>query len=98
MRAPLLWRKVIQTFEINLLSILVKSFGTEDRPTAHPVKARDEVYEYIIFKAADIKDLVVCESPKQGNLGGLDYDPAIVSVSKPPEPQATPSNASPKSK
>ncbi|CAD5209525.1 unnamed protein product [Bursaphelenchus xylophilus] len=63
----------------------VRSFGTEDRHTDHPVKARDEVYEFIIFKASDIKDLVVCEAAKEeSNLGGLDYDPAIVSVQAAP--------------
>lgn len=58
---------------------LVRSFGTEDRPSVHPVPARDNVYDYIIFKASDIKDLVVCESPKPSN--GPAYDPAIISVS-----------------
>lgn len=72
---------------------LVRSFGTEDRPTKHAVKARDEVYEFIIFKASDIKDLVVCENrePEPQELGGLDYDPAIVSVSQQPSgPGAAP--------
>ncbi|PIO74980.1 FFD and TFG box motif protein [Teladorsagia circumcincta] len=60
----------------------VRSFGTEDRPTPNPVEARDDVYEYIIFKANDIKDLIVCETPKVATLaGGLPYDPAIISVS-----------------
>lgn len=59
----------------------VRSFGTEDRPTSNPVSARDDVYEYIIFKASDIKDLIVCETPKP-NLGGLPYDPAIISVQR----------------
>lgn len=54
---------------------LVRCYGTEDRPSAHPVLSRDEVYEYIIFKACDIKDLVVCEPPNRG----LPRDPAIVS-------------------
>jgi len=58
----------------------VRSFGTEDRPTDRPVAPRDEVYEYIIFRGADIKDIRVCEPPKpQATLqGGLPNDPAIV--------------------
>ena len=60
--------------------ILVRSFGTEDRPTDRPVAPRDEVYEYIIFRGSDIKDIRVCEPPKpQPTLqGGLPNDPAIV--------------------
>lgn len=62
----------------------MRSFGTEDRPTPNPVPARDEVYEYIIFKASDIKDLIVCETPKPVPrlCGGLAYDPAILTVSE----------------
>jgi len=58
----------------------VRSFGTEDRPTDRPVAPRDEVYEYIIFRGSDIKDIRVCEPPKpQSTLqGGLPNDPAIV--------------------
>lgn len=56
----------------------VRSFGTEDRPAPHPVAPREEVYEYIIFKASDIKDLIVCETPKPAGIGFS--DPAIVSA------------------
>lgn len=60
----------------------MRSFGTEDRPTERPVAPRDEVYEYIIFRASDIKDLHVCEPPKTSQTlnSGLPNDPAIVQV------------------
>lgn len=46
-----------------------------------PVAARDEVYEYIIFRGTDIKKIEVCDTPKQPTLpGGLHNDPAIVQV------------------
>ncbi len=58
----------------------VRSFGTEDRPTERPIAPRDEVYEYIIFRGPDIKDIRVCQPPKPQPLldGGLANDPAIV--------------------
>ena len=60
----------------------VRPFGTEDRPTDRPVAPRDEIYEYIIFRGSDIKDIRVCHPPKpQPTLqGGLPNDPAIVQV------------------
>ena len=59
----------------------VRSFGTEDRPTDRPVAPRDEIFEYIIFRGSDIKDLHVCEPPKAQTLQPLPQDPAIVKVS-----------------
>lgn len=54
----------------------VISLGTEDRvPGAGAVPAREEVFEYIVFRGADIKDLHVCEGPKKVE------DPAIVTHS-----------------
>jgi len=57
--------------------VSVRSFGTEDRPTERPVPPRDEIFEYIIFRGTDIKDLHVCEPPQPTT---LHQDPAIVKV------------------
>lgn len=57
----------------------VKSYGTEDRHTDRPVPPKDDVYEFIIFRGSDIKDITVSEPPKPHH--GLPRDPAIVQSS-----------------
>lgn len=66
-------------FKWSLTFCTVRSFGTEDRPTDRPIPPREEVFEYIIFRGSDIKDLTVCEPPKATS--SLPQDPAIVQVS-----------------
>ena len=48
-----------------LLPLLVRSFGTESRPSSKHIPPRSEVYEFIIFRASDIKDLNVTEMPAE---------------------------------
>lgn len=54
----------------------VRSFGSEDRPVERPVPPRDDIFEFIIFRASDIKDLIVDDPPPapQSTLS----DPAII--------------------
>lgn len=69
--------EVNNLFFFQLYSQTVKSYGTEDRHTDRPVPPKDEIYEYIIFRGSDIKDITVSEPPKPH---GLPRDPAIVQV------------------
>ena len=54
----------------------VKSYGTENRPTANPIKPQDTIWECILFRASDIKDIHVMEGPAETSQ--MD-DPAIIS-------------------
>ncbi|XP_041454598.1 protein LSM14 homolog A-like isoform X1 [Lytechinus variegatus] len=69
----------------------VRSFGTEDRPCDHPVAQRDEMYDYIVFRASDIKDLMVCEAPKPPQTTSIAQDPAILQHSGAVSSTTTPS-------
>ncbi|XP_066583890.1 protein LSM14 homolog car-1 isoform X2 [Prorops nasuta] len=53
----------------------VRSFGTEDRETQLPVAPQNQVYEYILFRGSDIKDIRVVN-----NVGSIPNDPAIVQM------------------
>ncbi|CAG0895957.1 unnamed protein product [Darwinula stevensoni] len=85
----------IDTRESTVALANVRSFGTEDRPTDRPVGPRSELYEYIIFRGSDIKEIRVCEAPTL-------EDPAIVQQSRPttsasfqPQPSFGPIGAMP---
>ena len=59
--------------------LVVRSFGTEDRPSAKVIPPRSEVYEFIIFRGSDIKDLNVSEMPVE-EPSSPPQDPAILSA------------------
>jgi Scd6-like Sm domain len=60
---------------------LVRSFGTEDRETAYPIMPQPTVYDYILFRGADIKDIRVVNNVPIPN------DPAIMQMHLPPQQQ-----------
>lgn len=55
----------------------VRSYGTEERKTNYPVPAQNQVYDYILFRGSDIKDIRVLTTT-------IPNDPAIVQLSVPP--------------
>ncbi|XP_076281417.1 LSM14 family protein trailer hitch isoform X2 [Lasioglossum baleicum] len=57
----------------------VRSFGTEDRETQLPVAPQNQVYEYILFRGSDIKDIRVVNS-----VSSIPNDPAIVQMTVQP--------------
>lgn len=60
-------------------SLPVRSFGTEGRPSSKHIPPRSEVYEFIIFRGSDIKDLNVSEMPAEEPTSPP-QDPAILSA------------------
>jgi len=68
----------------DFFSFKVKSLGTEDRCPKNPVPAREEIFEYIVFRGHDIADLHVSEGPKNASQQQQQQqisDPAIAHVS-----------------
>lgn len=64
----------------------VKSHGTEGRKNNpdEEIAASDNIYEYIVFRGGDVKDLRIEEAPapRESNPPQVPNDPAILGVSK----------------
>lgn len=56
----------------------MRSFGTEDRDTSYPIMPQPTVYDYILFRGSDIKDIRVV------NNVAIPNDPAIMQMHLPP--------------
>ena len=60
------------------------SFGTEDRkPAAETIAGSDLVYEYIVFRGSDVKELNIVAPPtvpKENEQPQVPNDPAILGV------------------
>ncbi|KAJ4428032.1 hypothetical protein ANN_24046 [Periplaneta americana] len=60
----------------------VRSFGTEDRESQYPIAPQNQIYDYILFRGSDIKDIRIVNNG--GPLSNVPNDPAIVQLSVPP--------------
>ncbi|KAJ4125462.1 hypothetical protein NW768_009081 [Fusarium equiseti] len=76
----------------------VRSFGTEGRKgrPEEEIAPSDQVYEYIVFRGSDVKDLRIEDHPniKENKPPAVPDDPAIVGAARPgaqgPNPNAPP--------
>lgn len=56
----------------------MRSYGTEDRETQFPISPQNQVYDYILFRGSDIKDIRVVN-----NVPPMPNDPAIMQMQLP---------------
>lgn len=77
----------------------VRSFGTEGRKGApdDEIAPSDQVYEFIVFRGSDVKDLRIEEHPgiKENKPPTVPDDPAIVGARSRPGAQAPPNQNAP---
>ncbi|KAJ9618506.1 hypothetical protein H2203_009103 [Taxawa tesnikishii (nom. ined.)] len=71
----------------------VKSYGTEGR-RGNPdeeIPPNDQIYDYIVFRGSDVKDLTIVEAPKENKPPPppVPNDPAILGAAR-PHPQGPP--------
>lgn len=61
----------------------VKSYGTEGRDPENEIPPSDNVYEYIVFRGSDVKDLRIEKEPEKKPVQQpqVPDDPAILGVS-----------------
>eukprot|EP00053_Salpingoeca_punica_P014305 m.129908 g.129908 ORF g.129908 m.129908 type:complete len:401 (-) comp16422_c3_seq3:1980-3182(-) len=82
-KAEIRYEGLLYTIDMQAATVAlqnVRSFGTENRPAATFVPASPQVYEYIVFRGTDIKDLQVCEAPAASAAAPAPAaDPAILS-------------------
>jgi protein LSM14 len=64
----------------------VRSFGTEKRRSDKVIPPKDEVFQYIIFRGSDIKDISVCDTPFTDPAIVQSGPPAAGSVNQVPSP------------
>jgi small nuclear ribonucleoprotein (snRNP)-like protein len=60
----------------------VTSYGTEGR-AGNPSQEQpgsDQIYEYIVFRGSDVKELSMVEAPKENQPPAMPNDPAIMGV------------------
>lgn len=68
----------------------VTSYGTEGRAgnPANEQPGSDQIYEYIVFRGSDVKELSMVEAPKENQPPAMPNDPAIMGVRRVPLPNA----------